>query len=278
MKQRVRKTTSSPKHKKAQIFSPEEYSSLRNETVERISIMNNQASSAFGILLTTWGAGFTLLGILVSCQVSDKYVVPFVCLLLLSIGQVLAFFSSLLMLVPMAIKSGENLRQLISLGVYIRVFYDYASKYWDCKQRFSWDTADKRVSAFTTTKGTDKFWLRQFNAEYFILGIISTTFLLISYVYNAILLQQRIPRNYLFIGGLLIAVFAFYLLCIIHIKSSTKRNLMLLSEEYTKKYLILAVESGIIQKEDLKIAWSELDPGKAIDLKKYSHYFINRTP
>ena len=51
---------------------------------------------------------------------------------------------------------------------------------------------------------------------------------------------------------------------------------MLLSEEYTKKYLILAVESGIIQKEDLKIAWSELDPGKAIDLKKY--YFINRTP
>ena len=73
MKQRVRKTTSSPKHKKAQIFSLEEYSSLRNETVERISIMNNQASSAFGILLTTWGAGFTLLGILVSCQVSDKH-------------------------------------------------------------------------------------------------------------------------------------------------------------------------------------------------------------
>lgn len=58
MKQRVRKTTSSPKHKKAQIFSPEEYSSLRNETVERISIMNNQASSAFGILLTTWGGWF----------------------------------------------------------------------------------------------------------------------------------------------------------------------------------------------------------------------------
>lgn len=107
MKQRVRKTTSSPKHKKAQIFSLEEYSSLRNETVERISIMNNQASSAFGILLTTWGAGFTLLGILVSCQVSDKYEVPFVCLLLLSIGQVLAFFHPCLCLFPWQLKVGR---------------------------------------------------------------------------------------------------------------------------------------------------------------------------
>lgn len=53
---------------------------------------------------------------------------------------------------------------------------------------------------------------------------------------------------------------------------------MLLSDEYTKKYLILAVESGIIQEKDLKTAWSELDPGEAIDIKKYSRYFIKQTP
>lgn len=197
MKQRIRKITSSKKQEKKkvrkQIFSLEEYNSLRNETVERISIMNNQASSAFGLLLTTWGAGFTLLGILVSFQVSGKEEISFLFLLLLSIGQVFAFLSSLLMLVPMAIKSGENLRQMISLGVYIRVFYDYASKYRNCTQRFSWDTADKQVSAFTTIKGTNKFWLRQFNAEYIILGFISTTFLFISYVYNAILFRQKYP-------------------------------------------------------------------------------------
>ena len=136
--------------KKEKTCSLEEYNSLRNEVVERISIMNNQASNAFGILLTTWAAGFTLLGLLVSFQISDKYEIPFGCLFLLSTGQVLAFLSSLLMLVPMAIKSGENLRQLISLGIYIRVFYDYISKHNDCKQRFLWETADKQVSAFTT--------------------------------------------------------------------------------------------------------------------------------
>lgn len=282
MKQRIRKITSSKKQEKKkvrkQIFSLEEYNSLRNETVERISIMNNQASSAFGLLLTTWGAGFTLLGILVSFQVSGKEEISFLFLLLLSIGQVFAFLSSLLMLVPMAIKSGENLRQMISLGVYIRVFYDYASKYRNCTQRFSWDTADKQVSAFTTIKGTNKFWLRQFNAEYIILGFISTTFLFISYVYNAILFRQKIPSNYLLTGGLLIAIFAFYLLHIIHIKSSTKRNVMLLSDEYTKKYLVLAVESGIIEKKDLTNAWNELDPGKAIELKGYSRYFVKHAP
>lgn len=286
MKRPVWKVTSSknqetekPVKTEEHIFSLEEYNSLRNETVERISIMNNQASSAFGLLLTTWGAGFTLLGILVSYQTSGKSnEIPFLLLLLLSVGQVFAFLSSLLMLVPMAIKSGENLRQLISLGVYIRVFYDYVSKYRECKQRFSWDTADKQVSAFTTTKGTDKFWLRQYNAEYIVLGFISTTFLSISYVYNTILLQPQIPTNYLLAGGLLIAIFAFYLLHIIHTKSSTKRNLMLLSDEYTKKYLVLAVESGFIEKKDLTNAWNELDPGKAIELKEYSRYFDKQAP
>lgn len=53
---------------------------------------------------------------------------------------------------------------------------------------------------------------------------------------------------------------------------------MLLSDEYTKKYLVLAVESGIIEEKDLKNAWNELDPGKAIDLKKYSRYFLKQTP
>lgn len=53
---------------------------------------------------------------------------------------------------------------------------------------------------------------------------------------------------------------------------------MLLSDEYTKKYLVLAVESGIIEKKDLTNAWNELDPGKAIELKGYSRYFVKHAP
>lgn len=252
------------------ILSSEEYNSLRNETVERISIMNNQASSAFGLLLTTWGAGFTLLGVLIAYQTSsEKTEIPFQCMLLLSTCQVFAFLSSLFMLIPMAIKSGENLRQLISLGVYIRVFYDYVSKHRNCGQRFLWDTADKQVSVFTTTKGKDNFWLCQFNAEYVILGFISTAFLLMSYLYNAMLLQERIPVCVLSIVGLLITALAFYLIFVIYTRSSIKKNLMSLSDEYTKKYLTLAVTIGIIQEEDMKSAWDELNPDRAIDAKPY---------
>ena len=49
---------------------------------------------------------------------------------------------------------------------------------------------------------------------------------------------------------------------------------MILSDEYTKKYLILAVEYGIIQEKDLSDAWEELNPRKAIDVQKYYQYFI----
>lgn len=40
-----------------------EYQTLRNEIVERISIINSQASNAMSLIITTWAAGFALLGV-----------------------------------------------------------------------------------------------------------------------------------------------------------------------------------------------------------------------
>ena len=99
-------------------ISIDEFNALRSETVERISIMNSQASNAIGMILTTWAAGFGLLGI----NFSNLDKLNEVAQIIISFGQTSAFLFSILLLIPMAIKSGENLRQLVSIGVYIRVF------------------------------------------------------------------------------------------------------------------------------------------------------------
>lgn len=103
-------------------FNEEEYSALRAETCTRIEIMNSQATSALTTALATWVMGFTLLGFQVTSQPTDIMAV------LLPLGQIVAFLATILLLLPMATKSGENLQQVVSLGAYIRVFYDEASQ------------------------------------------------------------------------------------------------------------------------------------------------------
>ena len=92
-------------------FNEEEYSALRAETCTRIEIMNSQATSALTTALATWVMGFTLL--------------------------------------PMATKSGENLQQMVSLGAYIRVFYDEASQvnFSAESAKFYWETVDKKMNS-----------------------------------------------------------------------------------------------------------------------------------
>lgn len=121
-------------------FNEEEYSALRAETCTRIEIMNSQATSALTTALATWVMGFTLLGFQVTSQPTDIMAV------LLPLGQIVAFLATILLLLPMATKSGENLRQMVSLGAYIRVFYDEASQvnFSAESAKFYWDTVDKK--------------------------------------------------------------------------------------------------------------------------------------
>lgn len=121
-------------------FNEEEYSALRAETCTRIEIMNSQATSALTTALATWVMGFTLLGFQVTSQPTDIMAV------LLPLGQIVAFLATILLLLPMATKSGENLQQMVSLGAYIRIFYDEASQvnFSAESAKFYWETVDKK--------------------------------------------------------------------------------------------------------------------------------------
>lgn len=123
-------------------FNEEEYSALRAETCTRIEIMNSQATSALTTALATWVMGFTLLGFQVTSQPTDIMAV------LLPLGQIVAFLATILLLLPMATKSGENLQQMVSLGAYIRVFYDEASQvnFSAESAKFYWETVDKKMN------------------------------------------------------------------------------------------------------------------------------------
>lgn len=255
-------------------FSTDEFNSLRGETIERISIMNNQASNAMGIILTIWASGFSLLGI----QLYNYDNLSNNSLAILSIGQILSFCFSILMLIPMAIKSGENLRQLVSIGVYIKVFFNYISQhqYKDNKSLqilYAWESADKLMNIIIARK--KRYHLRDFlfNSEYTILGFLSLLFLLIPLILNYKIFNVFFNSKVLIILYILLITINVFLIVLIFIFSNSKNNINKASEEYTRKYLILLVEMKLLPKSKLHKAWQQLNPHKEIDEKKYKKYF-----
>lgn len=100
-------------------ISESEYISLRDEMVQRIVLMNSQATNAITVVLTMWAAGLGLFGI----QLANMRKFNILHNLALCFGEVGSFFCVLIILIPLAMKSGENLRQLVTLNLYISFFY-----------------------------------------------------------------------------------------------------------------------------------------------------------
>ena len=260
---------SSKNDRKLPKLSIEEYITLRDETNERIQIMNNQGANAFGIVLTAWAAGFGMLGVLLAnISKIPPYLIKYIFTL-----QIIAFLASLLMLLPMSVKSGENLRQIISLGTYIRVFYNYLPQHGKVQEPLLfWDTADKRINYFATSKGlrkTDNHLASWYNHEYIILGLASFIFMLISLMmlFDHLLSTGQVSKKWIlgFIGIVLLFL-ALFVVYQIYKSSCAKLNLMGVTEEYMKKYILVAYEFGFIEKEELKKAWNELNPDRDVEV------------
>ena len=133
--------------KKNNEFSIEEYTSIRAELIERIKIMNSQEASALVAIITSWAAGFTFANEILTKKfiMLDSFgTVVFQCL------QTFIFLIPIFYFVPLAIKSGENLTQMVSLSAYIRVFYDYPfqKKY----KKMNWETSNNLLSVVNTDK------------------------------------------------------------------------------------------------------------------------------
>lgn len=64
----------------------------------------------------------------------------------------------------MATKSGENLQQMVSLGAYIRVFYDEASQvnFSAESAKFYWETVDKKMNSILNSDANNAvgLWIK----------------------------------------------------------------------------------------------------------------------
>lgn len=245
-----------------------EYETLRNEIVERISIINSQASNAMSLIITTWAAGFTLLGVQATNRnISEDMII------LLSVGEETAFFFAILFLLPMAVKSGENLKQLASLGIYIRVFYEYVPRYRrDKKDLYLWETADKHINIGATSKGLSDKVIQMYNMEYVLLGLLSFAFWILVAAYHVSIVFCRsngwelsVLISILFLVG----IGALFMLRLIYKQSNNRDNMMKLTEEYTQKYLLLAVHMNYISEKDIKGAWDELNPKNGLEVADF---------
>lgn len=95
---------------KAYIPSDQEYETLRSEILNRTTLINSQSSNAIVTVISSWAAGITLLGLTTSQGIGPHTLIN-LCYIASIIFLVPAFY-----FLPLAIKSGENLQQIVAIS------------------------------------------------------------------------------------------------------------------------------------------------------------------
>lgn len=242
-------------------FNIQEYTSIRNEMVQRISIINAQSHTAILTIITAFGAGITLNYNAQVVQIDNT--IGFVSL---NIIRSLIFIIPILYLLPLAVKSGENLIQLASLSAYIRVFYDYLS---DNDSRMNWETSNNILSNANVDRGKRSFYMKFYNEEYTVLASISFVLYVVFSIISVLMLKSVFETKYLIITIIaytIIAIVLCYVIVFIHKSSGMKNTLMKYTPIYVEGYIKRAIEMGVIDNIDVVSAKKELDPYRKIKI------------
>lgn len=242
-------------------FNIQEYISIRSEMCQRISAINAQSHTAILTIITAFGAGITLN---YNAQV-DKIdnIAGFISL---NIIRSLIFLIPILYLLPLAVKSGENLIQIASLSAYIRVFYDYIS---DDNSKMNWETSNNVLSNANINRGKRSFYMKFYNEEYTVLASISFVLYIVFSIISIVILNSVIEKKYLIVIGVIYAILAVGLVVIItfiHKSSGMKNTLMKYTPVYIEGYIKRAIEMGIIKDADIEVIKRELNPYKEIEI------------
>ena len=241
-------------------FNAQEYTSIRNELVQRLSVINAQSHTAILTIVTAIGAGITLIDTEVD-QINNE--VGFISL---NIIRSLIFLIPILYLFPLAVKSGENLIQIASLSAYIRVFYDYISK---PNEKMNWETSNNILSNANIDRGKRSFYMKFYNGEYTVLAILSYLLYIGFSVVSIIILKSVVDKNFLMgleIFYTLLALFLLVVVICIHKSAGMKNTLMKYTPIYIEGYLKRAIEMGVIDNLDIDSAKKELNPYNEIKI------------
>lgn len=220
-------------------LSESEYISLRDEIIQRIILMNSQATNAITVVLTMWAAGLGLFGI----QLANLDSFNKLHNLALCFGEVGSFFCAVLILIPMALKSGENLRQQVAISTYIRLFYyDFVrKKRIKSKYIYPWEYMSESTNDIYEKNKRNKVLLSMANAEYPILGLVSVVFSCCVLLANCnfICVTQRDYIAFILMAGG-IEIVEIIIIVFLYKTTSIKENMTGIAEDKLKKYIKFA--------------------------------------
>ncbi len=170
-----------------------EYIALREELLQRIGAINNYTINSLTIIIALWVAGFSLVGVRFGIRLDSKAYIN----MAFTFGESVAFFMVLPIVESFVIKNEENVRQIASLGAYLRVFYECIPIVKENETYFCWESLDSSLNLLKTDNIENKqkrnrlmelifsregFARMFYNLEYIAAAITSTVLFLISLI------------------------------------------------------------------------------------------------
>lgn len=230
------------------MFSTCEYVALRNETIERIKLMNSLTSSVIATIISTWTVGVSLLVVLLNNINNDSVITAG-----LFIMDSFFFIIPILYFWPLSVKCGENISRLASLSVYIKVFFEYKS--FDGLSEgpyFNWETTNGLISFSNGINRMQRRVIRHYNDEFFILALISFFLYTISAIIGIVIVNNtgnRILVLVLIVIYIACAILSVYFLTLIYGYSQPQKNMLDKFPEYSRMYVQRAVDLGVYTAE-----------------------------
>lgn len=243
-----------------------EYSALRDELISRISLINSQENTALTTTIGFWAASVVLLAVNPQ-TVQDKLVLQ----IALNLLQALILIIPIVLMVPIACKSGENLYQISVMSSYIKIFYEYASLTGTGEKPLTgvlcWELVNDVTSMITDNtkqrecdvirkKHFKRRYLKWLNNSYTVLAAIS----IILYAFESAYLLVRWYNvlngsDFIVLFGILsfFMIISIILLFIIRKESSVMTNFISPKKEAIRIFLKKAKAVGIILSDDLKM-------------------------
>lgn len=259
-------------------FSDDEFKTLRNEQEMRIKMVFSQGFTLAGIVLVFWAAIFAFCKDLLDIINTENSIIGKSAIIDCVIALVIIFFCSVptLLTFSFSVKYHDNIRQIVSIANYIRVFYEYPTLIAKNSEISENDKNEKtEILGWETLHCNHniphgKYLAYEYNiiaAGSTILTIIFTIALFSCLIGLPFINESHIYIEgnfsiFIFIIGLLISLFYISFLIFILCKSRKNVNVDKLFKLYGKIYFEIYVEQaeeiGLIgeeQKKNLLILW-----------------------
>lgn len=237
----------------------DEYKALREEMQMRVQLMNTHNVGMIMAVIAMWSVGGLLIQgaweyteKILTGELQNAHV--FIGIIIWGIASLFMFFPILIQ-VPLAVKSGDNLGQIATIAGYMKVFAEVPSILYNATKEESfkaesmgiigWECFQKKEVAFPLRA-------RFFNSEYIILTCISMMLYLITAFagcfnfWSSMALLGKIVLILFFSALLVLAVLALVLI----VKCSSSKNLLKNIKDRENYYLEIAEKLNTYLKDN----------------------------